>query len=203
MDIIGRTGDQVNSIRDRTNVLRQEKDALFKQAYDSQNGAQRDALFIQANKKKVEFEQAEIRVGDEIFAMKNKGYGDDQMDLHGLTVKESERVVELRLTKVHSKIASGGFELTIITGAGHHSENNVAKIKPAIIDLLRSKGYRFHEDDTGGMIMVSATGQPTSSIPGGGSKPAQKPADDFEAFIESVFAFFSCFGGGRGGKRSC
>jgi len=44
--------------------------------------------------------------------------------------------------------------LTIITGIGNHSENNVAKIKPAIESLLVEKGYTFEQDSTGGALLV-------------------------------------------------
>jgi len=47
-----------------------------------------------------------------------------------------------------------GQPLTIITGAGHHSQGQRARIRPAVIDLLDKRGVRFYT--TEGAVTVIA-----------------------------------------------
>ena len=90
-----------------------------------------------------------------IFKAKNLGYGNEQMDLHGLRVKEALQFVEERLVAVDGDLRSGALEsLTIITGFGHHSDNGKAKIKPEVVKLLSDRGYPFQEDEAGGQFIV-------------------------------------------------
>ena len=69
------------------------------------------------------------------------------MDLHGLHVAEAVETVKA-LLDVHREAqkASRFYPyryLTVITGRGRHSVGGVAKIKPAIENLLRINGYEF------------------------------------------------------------
>jgi DNA-nicking Smr family endonuclease len=63
------------------------------------------------------------------------------LDLHGLYVQEAVDASKEFLQYHMSKGLFG--EVEIITGAGHHSENNKAKIKPEVEKLLRQKRLKY------------------------------------------------------------
>lgn len=213
MDICGMKSGNVDALRGKLNDLNRQKDVAFAQAKNAPNGPQRDALYAKANALKEACDKEQMNVAQQIFKEKNLGYGLDQMDLHGLSVKEAEQFVNERLGKVHSKLArnDGEFVLSIITGFGHHSDNQVAKIKPAIIELLAQKQYRFQLDASEGTLLVD--GVTTNAVPQSTAAPkttarapaaaaaAAKPApkepeqgSNFGAIFGLVVALFTaCF----------
>jgi DNA-nicking Smr family endonuclease len=220
LDICGLSNNaDVEDARNRVNALRARKDELFRRAYDAPRGPERDDLFRQANALKDQVEAAEDEAALHIFRVKNRGYGDDQMDLHGLTVEAAEKFVNQRLDKVAPYFSRNeGFVLSIITGIGNHSENHVAKIKPAIWELLRKRGFSHQMDDTGGIILVTGlegSGVPTHAFtpnqPQGGPttnsgapRPQQQQPgqEGLDAFFANLFELIACcFGGGNSSKR--
>lgn len=94
LDICGLRQDETDSIRDRVQQLYEKKDDLFKQAYAAPKGtSERDRLFDEANRAKDECEQAKKQAAQQIFALKNQGYG-GKWTAHcssALTVFESRR----------------------------------------------------------------------------------------------------------------
>ena len=82
----------------------------------------------------------------------------------------------------------------------HHSVGNKAKIKPAVEELLRKKGYPYTEDPTGGIILVAfgTDAQPThtrpEAVPQTHAKPAQQPEADagptMFSIVSSIAKFF-------------
>lgn len=102
-----------------------------------------------------------------------------------------------RLSKTESRIRDGSLELTIITGAGHHSDNNRAKIKPAIEELLRQRGFQYEVDRTGGIILVQGSSGAASPAGEGGTAP--RAADDsFVTFLHLMMDMVACcFAGSR------
>lgn len=56
------------------------------------------------------------------------------LDLHGLYVKEA---IERTEGAVREAQARGDAEIRVIVGKGIHSQGHVAKLKPAVEDLMR------------------------------------------------------------------
>jgi DNA-nicking Smr family endonuclease len=56
------------------------------------------------------------------------------LDLHGLYVKEAIERTENAIREAQGR---GDAEMQIIVGKGLHSQGHVAKIKPAVEDLMR------------------------------------------------------------------
>jgi len=70
-----------------------------------------------------------------------------EVDLHGLTVDEAIGHLRLRL---HALRARRGTEpLRCITGAGHHSPEQAARIRPAVAELVRKDGLRLEVENPG------------------------------------------------------
>ncbi|CAL8333945.1 unnamed protein product [Lota lota] len=78
------------------------------------------------------------------------------LDLHGLHVEEAlQQLAQVLLDKT-TEYQQGSClpQLSVITGRGNHSQGGVARIRPAVIDYLTNKHYRFSEPKTG-LVLVS------------------------------------------------
>ncbi len=170
LDICGLAPDVTGQARARARALHDEVDRLYDQMRAATDRGERDRLRAQAESKKAAAEKADMDAAQQIFRAKNGGYGPEQMDLHGLYVKEAIAFVDERLVAVDGDLRSGRLEsLTIITGFGHHSANG-AKIKPEIAKLLAERNLPYVEDEAGGQFVVSfkrtgATPVPVAAAP--------------------------------------
>jgi DNA-nicking Smr family endonuclease len=75
-----------------------------------------------------------------------------RLDLHGLQVKEAVAVVKQLLDfhrdqKRAGKGLYGGRYITLVTGAGNHSEGGKPRLKPAIERYLRARGLAYTAED--------------------------------------------------------
>ena len=66
----------------------------------------------------------------------------DKLDLHGLLVAEAvDATKQFVISNIGKKKT-----LEIITGAGHHSANRHAAIKPAITDLCKAEKWKLEPE---------------------------------------------------------
>jgi hypothetical protein len=122
--------------------------AASRAAYAAGDGAGAKALSLQAGAHREAAARAHAAAARAIFAQKNHARGQWELDLHQLLVAEATERVQRRLascTAAAAAEAAGGRELSIIYGQGHHSAGGVAKIKPAVLSLLREGGWLARE----------------------------------------------------------
>eukprot|EP00178_Gracilaria_changii_P020201 TRINITY_DN5870_c0_g1_i1.p1 TRINITY_DN5870_c0_g1~~TRINITY_DN5870_c0_g1_i1.p1 ORF type:complete len:194 (+),score=53.64 TRINITY_DN5870_c0_g1_i1:1-582(+) len=126
-----------------------------KKEYEAGNKAEAKELSEKGHKETELMEKAQKKAAEAIFKSKNKNQPEGTIDLHGLLQKEALLIVEEQLEKAKKK---GKSELRIITGAGHHSDKEGPKIKPAVQKFLNEQKYKWSEDSdntSGGSLTVT------------------------------------------------
>ncbi|ODV92729.1 hypothetical protein CANCADRAFT_18133, partial [Tortispora caseinolytica NRRL Y-17796] len=116
----------------------------------SQKAAEHEQKMNEYNRQAAEF----------VFRANNADSDPDEIDLHGLYVREAEEYLAVR---IRAAKARGDDHLEAIVGKGIHSENHVQKLKPAVEKLCKELGFRYSIDDNNAGVIVidlkSAGGQ--------------------------------------------
>lgn len=73
------------------------------------------------------------------------------LDLHGLQVREALQIVPVYLDHFRSTTIS------IVTGAGRHSADGAARLRPAVWTYLQGAGVAFHFSTRASFIVHPAT----------------------------------------------
>lgn len=125
-------------------------------AYESGDGAKAKELSNQGKHHKSEMERLNAQARDWIYYQNNTDSAQDEVDLHGLFVAEAIEKTEQAIQTAQSQ---GKDHLNIIVGKGLHSPQHVAKLKPAIEDLMRKYELAAHIDPHNeGVLIVSLGG---------------------------------------------
>lgn len=73
-------------------------------------------------------------------AENNQDSRPDELDLHGLFVKEAIQKTDQAIVEAQQR---GDSQIRIIVGKGLHSEGSVAKLKPAVEELMTKYVHMF------------------------------------------------------------
>ncbi|KPV73577.1 uncharacterized protein RHOBADRAFT_38149 [Rhodotorula graminis WP1] len=128
-----------------------------KQAYTAGDGASAHDLSVQGKEHQRNKDRYNDQAAAWIFNENNKVQPPGSIDLHGLYVQEAIEYTERAIADGRNK---GMPELRIIVGKGNHSPSHVAKIKPAITDLMQREHLTATLDPhNGGVLVVQLQGQ--------------------------------------------
>ncbi|GAA5891363.1 hypothetical protein JCM8208_002601 [Rhodotorula glutinis] len=128
-----------------------------KQAYTAGDGASAHDLSVQGKEHQRNKDRYNDQAAAWIFNENNKVQPPGSIDLHGLYVQEAIEYTERAIADGRNK---GMPELRVIVGKGNHSPSHVAKIKPAITDLMQREHLTATLDPhNGGVLVVQLQGQ--------------------------------------------
>ncbi|GAA5843134.1 hypothetical protein JCM9279_001871 [Rhodotorula babjevae] len=128
-----------------------------KQAYTAGDGAAAHDLSAEGKEHQRNKDRYNDQAAAWIFNENNKVQPPGSIDLHGLYVQEAIEYTERAIADGRNK---GMPELRIIVGKGNHSPSHVAKIKPAITDLMQREHLTATLDPhNGGVLIVQLQGQ--------------------------------------------
>lgn len=109
------------------------------QAYKRGDKKAAGELSAQAKKQYAIAEQYNAKAAEYVFIENNRDSDDNDIDLHGLYVKEAEYILKQRII---SGIRKNQSTLDCIVGKGLHSKNGIAKLKPAVEELCKESNMR-------------------------------------------------------------
>ncbi|EMG50563.1 hypothetical protein SBY92_001380 [Candida maltosa Xu316] len=141
--------------------LRNEADKLYKkkqqlsqqsqQAYKSGDKQQAHELSEESKRVLSQAEECNRQAAQYVFRENNEDSGPDEIDLHGLYVKEAEWILERR---IYHAVNTQQSHLNVIVGKGLHSANGVAKIKPAVDELCDKVRLNHYIDPKNAGVLV-------------------------------------------------
>lgn len=124
-----------------------------REAYADKNGGRAKKLSLKGDEHKDNMIRLNQEASTMIFEENNQGLRFDTIDLHRLFVSEAKLYFDDAVQKVRNH---GEPTLHVIVGKGNHSENNIARIKPAIRKYGKRLGLRVKVDPLNvGRLVVS------------------------------------------------
>ncbi|KZT10606.1 Smr-domain-containing protein [Laetiporus sulphureus 93-53] len=98
-----------------------------------------------------EMERLNAQASEWIFNENNKDREPGEVDLHGLYVKEAITFTERAINDARRCESN---KIHLIVGKGLHSSDGVAKLKPAIEELLRKQGLVAELDQNNSGVLI-------------------------------------------------
>ena len=131
-----------------------ELSAESQQSYQAGDKARAKQLSEASRREREAFAALNRRAAEFVFVENNRDSLANEIDLHGLYVSEAEYVIKKRLI---FGAEHGEQEVRIIVGKGKHSQNGVAKLKPAAEELCKEAQFQWQLDPKNeGVIVVNA-----------------------------------------------
>ncbi|KAL8293293.1 hypothetical protein RQP46_000987 [Phenoliferia psychrophenolica] len=129
-----------------------------KAAYSGGDGARAKQLSGEGHDHQRRKDDFNLQAATWIYNENNKRQPPGTIDLHGLYVAESVSFTEKAITASRQQ---GMSELRVIVGKGNHSQSHVAKVKPAIEDLMQRQNITAALDphNSGVLVIQLAGGQ--------------------------------------------
>ncbi|KAI6121756.1 hypothetical protein F5141DRAFT_1023190 [Pisolithus sp. B1] len=122
------------------------------EAYQQGQGALAKELSEKGGEHKRRMERLNAEAGAWIFRENNLDCKPGEVDLHGLYVKEAIMYAEGAIEKAQRR---GDLEIRLIVGKGLHSNGHVAKIKPALEELMKRRSLPADADpNNAGLLIV-------------------------------------------------
>ncbi|KAI8331887.1 hypothetical protein BC941DRAFT_437831 [Chlamydoabsidia padenii] len=128
---------QYTRLRDQAHQEAEKRNACYQrsqEAYHQGDGARAKEESNQGHRHDELMKQYNHQAADLVYAHKNQGRPPTEIDLHGLFVQEAKERVDAALRRCEK---NGADHLVIIVGKGLHSPGQIAKLKPAIIELVQ------------------------------------------------------------------
>ncbi|KAL1282451.1 hypothetical protein QQF64_001254 [Cirrhinus molitorella] len=151
---------EYEDFRTEATLQRRQQIECFNKAAEAHRQGRKDVASFYAQQGHMHGEkmrEANHRAAMQIFQRVNASLlPQNILDLHGLHVDEAIHHLSQVLTDKNLEFSQGLCQpqLSIITGRGNRSQGGVARIRPAVLDYLKSHHYSFTEPKTG-LVLVA------------------------------------------------
>ncbi|QLQ81175.1 hypothetical protein HG537_0E05300 [Torulaspora globosa] len=165
---------RLRSLADEAHKKRQQLSNESQAAYKQGDGGKAHQLSEKAKIQQRLAEQYNMEAAEYVFVQNNADSGSDEIDLHGLFVKEAVWILKKRIA---SGIKGHESYVKVIVGKGLHSQNGLAKIKPAVEELCRDANLRNYLDKKNqGVLIIELEGAQVPDSWGNSEFSTEKPA---------------------------
>lgn len=159
------TDNTYKDLRAQAEKLYQKRSQLSSQSQQAyKRGDKQKAHELSQELKKI-LQQAENynrQAAEYVFRENNTDSAGDEIDLHGLYVKEAEWILQKRISEC---LRTNQSHLKVIVGKGLHSQNGIAKLKPAVDQLCDESNLKHHIDPKNTGVLVIDFFNSSGSIP--------------------------------------
>lgn len=156
---VNQHNEHYTSLRARANEEGDQMAQCFEQSHEAYNrgdGALAKELSNKGKSHQREMEKLNGQASEWIYVENNKDSQPGEIDLHGLYVKEAITYTDRAIQEARSR---GDSEIHLIVGKGLHSSGHVAKLKPAIEELMQKHQLVAELDpNNSGVLIVSLDG---------------------------------------------
>ncbi|QPG75274.1 hypothetical protein FOA43_002625 [Brettanomyces nanus] len=120
-------------------------------AYKSRDARKAKLLSEQAKQMAAEGDRYNAMAAEYVFLENNRDSDENDIDLHGLYVREAEYILKQRIINGLSRQQSS---LDCIVGKGLHSKNGIAKLRPAVEQLCDEASLKWKIDSRNSGILI-------------------------------------------------
>ena len=120
-----------------------------KKAFEEGNGALAAQLRDEGKQAQSLMKQYQEESAQVMYTHLNKDRSETEIDLHGQYVDAAMNFLKEKIEKLRNE---GKNQLTIIYGAGNHSDEKGPKIKPAVLKYLEEQTITFEEQTQGSIV---------------------------------------------------
>ncbi|QID88240.1 hypothetical protein GRS66_010949 [Saccharomyces pastorianus] len=172
------TDQEYQRLRKLADDAYKKRDQLSHESQTAYQQGDKKSAHELSEKSKAQLKVAEdynMQAAEYVFVENNADSSSNEIDLHGLYVKEALFILQKRI-----KFATDHNEpqLNVIVGKGLHSQNGIAKLKPSIEEYCAKHGIRNHlEKGNSGVLVLELQGV---QIPGSSTGMAA-PANNYNA----------------------
>jgi len=131
------------------------------EAYGRGDGAGAKELSNEGKEHQAKMNALNKQASDWIFIENNKDSNPGEIDLHGLYVKEAIEQTDRALQEAKRR---GDSEVHLIVGKGLHSQGHVAKIKPAIEELMQKHQLSAELDPHNAGVLIVRLGNEQGGV---------------------------------------
>ncbi|OCH84467.1 DUF1771-domain-containing protein [Obba rivulosa] len=165
----GPNDNEVNHQNEHYQLLRTRASDAYEQmgkcfeeshaAYAAHDGARAKELSEQGKEYRAEMERLNAEAAEWIFKANNEDSKPDEVDLHGLYVREAITYTDRAIQDARVR---GDSKIHLIVGKGLHSKDGKAKLRPAIEELIEKHGLVVEVDPHNeGVLIVNLSGRPS------------------------------------------
>ncbi|KIJ04681.1 hypothetical protein PAXINDRAFT_104065 [Paxillus involutus ATCC 200175] len=126
------------------------------EAYERRDRARAKELSEQGKRHAGVMERLNAKASAIVFRENNLDKDPDEVDLHGLFVKEAITYTEKAIQDARRR---GDSEIRLIVGQGTHSTGGVPRLKPAIEDDIRKRGLHVEVDPRNAGVLIVQLGR--------------------------------------------
>lgn len=167
------TDNTYKDLRAQAEKLYSKRSQLSSQSQQAyQRGDKQRAKELSDELKRVlnEAENYNKQAAEYVFRENNADSAEDEIDLHGLYVKEAEWILKRRISEC---LRTNQSHLKVIVGKGLHSQNGIAKLKPAVDQLCDESGLKHYIDNkNSGVLVIDFTNSSGNQIPSHWEQPS-------------------------------